>query len=246
MFDLSAADWLVIGLCSFMIGITKTGVPGFSILVVPLMAAVLPARASVGVLLGILILADLFAAIYYRRHAQWSHILRLLPATLVGIIIGYFGLKVVSDEQLKPIIGAVVLLILAIRYWQNRSSTEDESVPTQWWFIVGMGLLAGITTMMANAAGPIMIIYLLSMRLRKTEFIGTRAWFFFIINWTKVPFSANLALMTVESVKLDLIMLPCIAVGAITGILVLKRIPQKIFAIIVQILAAAAAVKLLF
>ena len=100
--------------------------------------------------------------------------------------------------------------------------------------------------MMANAAGPIMIIYLLAMRLPKVEFVGTGAWFFFVINWLKVPFSANLELMTVESVKLDLIMLPFIAAGAVTGILVLKRIPQKAFTAVVQILAAAAAIRLLF
>ena len=100
--------------------------------------------------------------------------------------------------------------------------------------------------MMANAAGPIMIIYLLAMRLPKVEFVGTSAWFFFVINWLKVPFSANLELMTAESVKLDLIMLPFIAVGAAVGILVLKRIPQKAFNVVVQILAAAAAIWLLF
>jgi len=111
---------------------------------------------------------------------------------------------------------------------------------------VGLGFLAGVTTMMANAAGPIMIIYLLAMRLPKIEFVGTSAWFFFVVNWLKVPFSVSLELMIAESLKLDLMMLPFIAIGAITGILVLKRIPQKAFNIVVQILAACAAIKLLF
>ena len=100
--------------------------------------------------------------------------------------------------------------------------------------------------MMANAAGPIMIIYLLAMRLPKIEFVGTGAWFFFVVNWLKVPFSANLDLMTAASVKLDLMMLPFIAAGAVIGIFFLKRIPQKAFIAVVQVLAAAAAVKLLF
>jgi len=100
--------------------------------------------------------------------------------------------------------------------------------------------------MMANAAGPVMIIYLLAIRLPKVEFVGTGAWFFFVVNWLKVPFSATLDLMTTETVKLNLIMLPFIAAGAITGILVLKRIPQKTFKVVVQVLAAAAAIKLLF
>lgn len=111
---------------------------------------------------------------------------------------------------------------------------------------MGVGFVAGVTTMMANAAGPIMIIYLVAMRLPKVEFVGTGAWFFFVINWVKVPFSASLELRTAESLRLDLMMLPFIASGAAAGILVLKRIPQKAFTIIVQVLAAAAAIKLLF
>jgi len=246
MFDLDLVGWMVVALCAAMVGVSKTGIPGVGILVVPLMAAVLPARSSVGVLLGILILADLFAVTYYRHHAQWGHVLRLLPAAFAGIVAGYFGLKIVSDRQLKPIIGGIVLAMLAVNYLRIRAGGENQRVPSQWWFVVGLGFLAGVTTMMANAAGPVMTVYLLAMKLPKLEFVGTSAWFFFVVNWLKVPFSAGLALMTAQSVKLDILMLPFIAAGAIVGILVLNRIPQKAFNIAVQILAATAAIKLLF
>ncbi|MHC4572586.1 MAG: sulfite exporter TauE/SafE family protein [Planctomycetota bacterium] len=246
MLELDTTGWLVVSLCAALVGIAKTGVPGITVLVVPLMAGVLPARSSVGVLLGMLILGDLFAAGYYRRNAQWGHVARLLPVALVGIIAGYFLLRAVSDEQLKPVIGGIVLAMLAVNYWRTAAGGKDAPVPTQWWFAAVMGLLAGVTTMMANAAGPIMVIYLLAMRLPKVEFVGTGAWFFFVTNRVKVPFSANLRLITAESVKLDLIMLPAIAAGAAAGILLLKRIPQGIFTTAVQILAAAAAVKLLW
>jgi len=246
MFDLDLFGWTVVAACAVMVGVAKTGIPGVGILVVPLMAGVLPARPSVGVLLGILILGDLFAATYYRHHAQWGHVLRLLPATFAGIVAGYFGLRIVTDEQLRPIIGAIVLAMLGVNYWRMRSKDENMRLPARWWFATVLGFLAGFTTMMANAAGPVMIIYLLAMGLPKFKFVGTAAWFFFVVNWIKVPFSANLELMTWESVKLDLLMLPFIAAGAVSGILVLKRIPQKTFAAAVQILAAAAAIKLLF
>ncbi len=244
--ELELSGWIVVALCAVMVGVTKTGIPGLGILVVPLMAIAIPARQSVGVLLGILILADVFAIVYHRRNAKWDHVVRLLPAAFAGIVVGYFGLKVVNDEQLKPIIGGIVLVMLGINYWRTRTKGKDAPVPIQWWFVAGLGFMAGITTMMANAAGPIMIIYLLAMRLPKIEFVGTSAWFFFVVNWLKVPFSANLDLMTAASVKLDLMMLPFIAVGAVIGIFFLKRIPQKAFTAVVQILAAAAAVKLLF
>ena len=246
MLELSMTDWVLVGLCALMVGVTKTGVPGFGILVVPLMAMALPARLSVGALLGILILADVFAAIYYRRHAQWSQIARLLPAAFAGVVVGYFCLKFVSDEQLRPIIGVIILLLFGVHFFKEQYYGDESKIPKQLWFAVGMGFLAGVVTMMANAAGPVVVIYLLAMRLDKKEFIGTRAWFFFIINWIKVPFGANLELITAETVKLDLIMLPVIAVGAVTGILILKYIPQKTFRVVVQILAATAAIKLLF
>jgi uncharacterized membrane protein YfcA len=246
MFDLDLVGWMVVVLCAAMVGLSKTGIPGVGILVVPLMAAVLPARSSVGVLLGILILGDLFAATYYRHHAQWGHVLRLLPAAFAGIVAGYFGLKVITDQQLRPIIGGIVLAMLAVNYWRTKAASANTQIPAGWWFVVGLGFLAGVTTMMANAAGPVMTVYLLAMKLPKLEFVGTAAWFFFVVNWLKVPFSAGLALMTAQSVKLDILMLPFIAAGAIVGILVLNRIPQKAFNIVVQILAAAAAIKLLF
>jgi len=139
-----------------------------------------------------------------------------------------------------------VLAMLAINYRRTKTKGKDAQIPTRWWFAAGLGFMAGVTTMMANAAGPIMIIYLLAMKLPKIEFVGTGAWFFFVINWLKVPFSASLNLMTAESVKLNLMMLPFIALGAVAGIFFLKRIPQKAFTAVVQFLAAAAAVKLLF
>lgn len=245
MLDLDPVGWIVVVICATMVGITKTGIPGLGILVVPLMASVLPARSSTGVLLGILILADLFAAGYHRHNARWRHILRLLPPAFAGIVVGYFGLKVVDDDLLKPIIGGIVLAMLGINYWRTRAKDKEAPVPAEWWFVVGLGFMAGVTTMMANAAGPIMIIYLLAMKLPKIEFVGTGAWFFFVVNWLKVPFSAKLDLMTAASVKLDLMMLPFIALGAVIGIFFLKRIPQKAFTAVVQILALAAAIKLL-
>ena len=244
--ELEPIAWIVVGLCAFVVGVSKTGIPGVGILPALLMVQVLPAQKSTGMLLGILILGDLFAAGYHRRNAKWSHMVRLLPAALAGIVAGYFTMTRITDAQLKPIIGAIVLIMLTLNYWRTRRQGESLHVPTQWWFAVGLGFMAGLTSMMANAAGPIMIIYLVAMRLPKVEFVGTSAWFFFIINWLKVPFSANLDLMNAASIKLNLMMIPAIAVGAVVGIVFLKRIPQKTFNAVVQILAIAAAIKLLF
>ncbi len=243
--NLSVLDYSTVALCAALVGISKTGIPGMGILVVPLLASVVPAKTSVGLLLPMLIFADIFAVTYYRRSAVWSHLVKLLPAAVVGVVIGYFLLDRINSAQLKPIIGIIVLTLLGINYWRNRGLKEQD-IPRQWWFAAVMGLLAGVTTMLANAAGPIMIIYLLAMRLPKQEFIGTGAWYFFLINWFKVPFSANLGLINAETLKINLFCFPIIAAGAIAGIFVLKRIPQKFFNNLIQILAGLAACRLIF
>jgi uncharacterized membrane protein YfcA len=194
-----------------------------------------------------LILGDVFAVAYYRRHAEWSHLVRLLPWTVAGVVLGYLALGRVTDRQLRPAIGGVILAMLAVNLWRTWSARQREpEVPSHWSFGAAMGVLAGTTTMMANAAGPIMAIYLLAMRLPKTAFIGTGAWYFFVLNTFKVPFSAHLGLITSASIRVNLMLAPAVVVGAFLGVLVLKRIPEKAFGWVVQALAAAAALKLLF
>jgi len=248
VFDLNSTGWFLIGLCAFLVGVSKTGLPGFGILIVPLMAMALPilARESTGVRLGMLILGDLFAAGYYRRVAEWKHVLRLLPPAFLGIVAGWRIMELLTDSQPKRLIGLIVLAMLAVHFWRTRLQGENAPIPTQWWFGATLGFVAGVTTMMANAAGPVMVVYLLAMRLPKVAFVGTSAWFFFAVNWLKVPFSAQLALTTGASVKLGLLMLPLILLGSIAGVFFLRRIPQGAFNSIIQLLAAAAAIKLLF
>ena len=239
------SQWAILAIGAFAIGVSKTGLPGVGILVVPLLAMAFPAKASVGLLLPILIFADLFAVGYYRRHGQWRHLIKLLPWAVVGIGFGYAILSKIDSATLKPLIGIIVLAMLAIRL-RSILKNDPQNLPDHWSFAAMMGLLAGATTMMANAAGPVMVLYLLSMHFPKQKFIGTAAWFFFIVNWIKVPLMTNLDMITLASLKIDAAVFPAVVLGAIAGIWLLKRIPQRLFNIIALILAAAAAIRLLF
>ncbi len=245
MFALSFSGWLISASASILIGISKTGIPGSGILAVPLMADVLPARSSTGAVLVLLIFADIFAVCYYKRHAVWRHLIRIMPYTAIGIVIGYLALGRISDSQLQPVIGAVVLLMLTVSFWRDKNPHMLTEIHLKPAFGIILGIIAGITTMMANAAGPILIIYLIAMKLPKKQFIGTSAWYFMILNWVKVPFSASLGLITPESIRFNLVLLPFVAAGAVLGIFILKRIPQKTFRSAVQILAGASALRLL-
>ena len=232
-------------LASLLIGISKTGIPGLGILAILLVAQVIPAKASTGVILPMLIVGDIFAVAYYKRHAVWSHLYRLFPWAMAGIVGGYLIMDKISDRQLKPLIGIIVLSLLILNYFRNRRPDADLHIPTDWRFAAVLGLLAGMTTMLANAAGPIMIIYLLAMRLPRQEFLGTGAWYFFLMNLFKVPFSANLGLINPQSLMLNLVNLPLLAIGALLGVYLLRILPEKQFAILVQILALAAALRLI-
>ncbi|MCK5736312.1 MAG: sulfite exporter TauE/SafE family protein [Spirochaetaceae bacterium] len=242
--DYSTLQWWILAAVALFVGISKTGLPGIGIIIVPLLAMIFPSRMSTGLLLPILAMADVFAVAYYRRHADWKIILRLLPWALLGIGVGTIVVRYLNDEIMRPLIGSIILVLLVLNYFRQRFWTREDQIPSHWAFAAIMGLAAGLTTQLANAAGPIMVIYLLSMRLEKDKYIGTGAWYFLILNWLKIPLFILDGRITIESVKADLVTLPLIAVGAFLGILILKKIPLKWFNIIIQVLAAATAVKL--
>lgn len=245
MDDMSWLSWGVLAACMFLVGLSKTGIPGVGILAILLVASVIPARASTGLVLPMLIVGDVFAVSYYHRHAVWRYLLILLPCAAVGVVVGYVAMGYVNDVQLRRIIGAIVLALLGINAWWTRHARDENAVPSGWWVAAVFGLLAGVTTMMANAAGPIMTIYLLAMRLPKQEFVGTGAWYFLLVNCFKVPFSAQLGLITLTSLKFNLMLSPMVILGALAGVAVIKRIPDKVFQVVVEWLAVAAAAKLL-
>ncbi len=246
MLDFSVGEWIVVITAGAMLlGFSKTGIPGINMVFVPIIATILPARESTGFLLPLLIVGDIFAVIYYKRHTQWRYLLKLLPFSLVGIIAGYFTMRGLGDAQIKPIIGVIVLVMLAVQAYRTFRKI-DESIPKGIWFALIMGFLAGFTTMVANAAGPAMAIYLLAMRLPKEQYIGTGAWYFFIVNLLKVPLSASLGLITAQSLLTGSVLIPAIAIGAYLGIKLVPHIPQKTFQVLILVVTAAGAIRLLF
>lgn len=209
--DISTLSYIYIFMAALLVGFTKTSVGGVGILAVLLMALAIPGKGSPGVMLPMLIIADIFAVIYYRRHCNWGILLKLFPMTAVGVIIGYFAVDMISAEIFEKVIGATILFMLV---FEILVPARRDAPPALTAFV---GNFAGFSTMVANAAGPIFGVYLLQMGLPKNEFVGTRSWFFLLVNIFKIPFSANLGLVTVETLKLDLMFVPVIFVGAYLG-----------------------------
>ncbi|MCK5802504.1 MAG: sulfite exporter TauE/SafE family protein [Lentisphaeria bacterium] len=245
MFELTAANWGWVVCAALLLGTTKMGVAGLSMIAIPIMVMVFGARASTGVMLPLLICGDILAVSYYHRHADWKILVRMLPIAMTGVVGGFFLLRVVTNEQLTFFMGSIILGLIVVTMLRDRGVIPEERIPTGIGFAVVMGLTAGVMTMMANAAGPVMAVYLLSMKLPKNRFIGTSSWFFIVLNVFKVPFSAKLNLITRDSLMFDLKVIPCILLGAVVGILIVKRLSNKKYVMWVQIAAAAGALKLI-
>ena len=224
--DLSFLEWALAVLCGIMVGMSKTGVAGIGNLVVPIMALIFGGRPSGGLLLPMLIMADVFGVTYYHRAAEWRYVLRLLPWGLAGVGIGVVVGKHISDLQFKQLIGGIVVFSLAVMVWQD--FRKKKEVPHEWYFAAFFGLLGGFTTMIGNAAGPIMSVFFLSMNLPKNNYVGTAAWYFMIVNVIKLPFQIWVwGNVSIQTLTFDLMMLPAIAVGAFLGIRLVKRISDN-------------------
>jgi hypothetical protein len=212
-----------------------------------LMAELMPARQSTGVVLPLLICGDFMAVGTFRRHVRWPYVRRTLPPTVAGIVLGFFLLKLpLHDGFFRILIGGIILALVVLQTARNRlPSLDTKVVPAGGPAALATGVACGITTMVANAAGPVMAIYLLAMRLPQFEFVGTAAVFFMLVNLIKVPFSSALGLISPHSLSLDLVLVPAVAAGVFSGRKLIAHIPRRAFESLVLILAAAAAIKLI-
>ena len=229
-----------------LMGVAKTGLPGFSIPSVALMTEAFAddARLAIGAMLPVLLVGDTLAVIWYRHHARWDRLWRLFPYVALGMVPGWLLLRWLPEgNDLRPILGVLILGLVALEVCRRRFDWQD--VPHQWWFVAAMGLLAGFCTIVAHAAFPVTAVYLLSQGMAKREFMGTATWFYLIVNFTKVPFYAQAGMLTRQTLLFDLAIIPAALAGAILGIYVLVRIPQRLFDALALALSAVAAVRLL-
>lgn len=251
-FSYSIAQWAALFFASFFVGLSKTGIPGVGIFAIGLFATVIPARASAGVVLPLLIAADMVAVIAYWREARWAQLLRLFPWAIFGIIAGWLAMDHIDDRQTARLIGLILTIMVLLQFyrsWQRRrnpvQTKQEAETPHGHSYTASMGSLAGFTTMVANAAGPIMNLYLVAMRMPKMAFMGTAAWYFFLLNSFKVPFSINLGLINWPSFILNLKLVPTVLAGAVFGRLLLPYINQRLFEAIALGFALIAGVRLL-
>jgi uncharacterized protein len=254
--ELAPWQWLLGMFCAMGVGLAKTGVPGLGIFAVPLMVlAVGDARQSAGWLLPLLCVADVFAVVYYRRHAETRRLFSLLPWVLLGMLGGALVLGG-PEPLLRRVVGGIVLAMVLLRLARGarpkvEAAPEAVAAPAAagraaaTLQAAGYGITAGFATTVANAAGPVMNLYLLAKRLPKHEFIATGAWFFLVVNFSKLPLYAYHGLIHRRSLLFDLVCLPAVVLGARFGRALFARLPQRAFELLVLLFTSAAALLLL-
>lgn len=269
MEQLTFAHWFLLAFGAFIMGMSKGGLPGAGNLTVAIYALVLEdalgpvgVPLSVGLLLPVLISADVTATLVYRRHADWKFIVRLLPFFLVGTVVGWLVFDFFQggggrERLLKYIVGGILLGMTALHFFlkARRQQKEKKQVSQKTAIVprkgsVGLGaffgLLGGVATMLANAAGPVAQLYLLAMGLPKYAFIGTSAWLFLIVNVVKIPFMIDLQIITLESMSVSWWMFLPSVMGAALAPFLVKYINQALFERLVWFFIVIAGLRMLF
>src|SRR5277367_4312015 len=233
--------WAFAAIGAFMVGVSKAGITGLSILSIALFNHVFSSsKQASGLVLPLLIFGDFVAVFSYRKHTQWRFLWRLFPWTAAGVVIGYFTLGHISDHTARILIGWIIVSLALLSFWRKFAAApaEEKAASFHWSVGAAIGMTAGFITLVANAAGPLMAIYLVAMRLPKMEYVGTAAVFFMLLNLFKVPFMVDLGLITVPSFGFNLLLAPAVVLGAVAGRWLLLRVNQKLFEQLVLALSA--------
>jgi uncharacterized membrane protein YfcA len=189
----------------------------------------MPARESTAALLLLLLVGDVLAVSIYRHDCDWSLLRHLVPAVLPGLVLGSVAVALVDDSTMRIGLGIVLLLLVLAQLLSRRVTQDDEQVGWSRWSTRGIGVAAGFTTMVANAAGPVMTLYLVAQGVDKRRFLGTAAWFFFGVNLSKLPFSVGLGLIHTDMLLSTAILAPAVLLGGVVGLLVVTRLRQGSF-----------------
>ena len=238
--DLTPGYLILFMAAALILGMSKAGLSGFGLMAVPLMALIFGAKASTGVILPMLIIADIMAVWYYHRHAVWKYILVILPWVVLGIVTALITGNIINDDQFRILLLTIVWIMLILMVMNDLRKKHEDNIPYSRFFSSLMGFVGGFATMIGNAAGPVFTLYFLSKRLPKKEFIGTSAWLYLIMNVGKLPLQAVVwKNITVASLIPGLISFPVIALGIYLGIRIVKLFPEKAYRVFVIVTTLA-------
>jgi len=245
-FDASGPTVALACLGALCLGVSKTGFPGLAIINVLIIAELFGAKNSVGIILPMLIVCDLLVYPIFRKYASWKMVWPLIPVTLAAVVGASLLLDALNDQTARRVIGIIILFMLVLQLIREFRREFLENLPDSRVFRWFSCVLIGVSTMLANAAGPVYSIWALVHRMKKEDFLGVGARLFLLVNLFKVPFLGQLELINSGSLFLNSILLPALVIGILLGKRLIHLVPQRAFEILLYGFSALAAVRLLF
>lgn len=243
--ELTVSQWLLAILAAAGIGVSKSGFTGLGMFHVAVFAELFGGKSSTGIVLPMLIVGDVCSVAVFGKSAHWQYIKRVFPPAAIGVVVGWALMERINASVYQAVIGCILLCLIAMQAVRMVRPSLFDVVPHSLAFAWGLGIVAGITTMLANAAGPIVALYLLVVALPKAELVGTGAWFFLILNVYKLPFSAEQGLIDGGTLAFNLALTPAIIAGTFLGRWLIRLVPQRLFDAMLLTFVAIAALRLI-
>lgn len=246
MFDLTGIQWLILLFSAVNVGFAKTGLQGATMPAIIFIASAFGGQLSSAIMLVMLIIGDMFAIKEYGRNIKVKRILNLMPATIVGVILGTIIGSRINDGQFKMLMAILVIISLIVLILQEFGKNSFE-IPENKMVSSIAGALSGLSSMIGNVAGPIFNVYILSKNLKKEAMISSIAWFFVFLNLIKLPFHIFVwHTFSLKIIVLGVMMLPIIYIGSKLGVTLIQKINEDTYRILMIVVTAIGAINLIF
>lgn len=227
--DSTVTFYLITGFVIFLIGVSKGGLGGAAgAAATPLMALVMPVEQVLGLMLPLLMMADVFAVASHWRRWDNRLLLLLVPASLIGITLGTALLTTISSDALRQGLAVIVILFVLYKIFERRIQSAVTYQPRAWHGVL-TGAVAGFTSTLAHTGGPPVAIYLLMQQVTPRVFVATSAVYFAIINWLKVPYYIYAGVLDLNQLRQVVWLLPLIPISVLVGRWLSTRIDKKTF-----------------
>lgn len=230
-----------------LFGISKGGFGGgLGTAAVPLMALVISPVQAAAILLPILCVMDLVALWKFRGKWVWPELRVLLPASLIGILVGTLLFEYMSAAVVRLIVGAVAIAF-TLHFWINKQRASGEELPdyARSYGMLG-GSVAGFTSFVAHSGGPPISMYLLRRPLDRTDFAATTIVFFAVVNYVKLVPYTWLGQFDTDNLATSAALVVLAPVGVLIGAWLHKRVTDRFFFAFVYVLLFVVGLKLVY
>ena len=238
---MSAFDITILLFAGLVSGFSKFSIGGMGLLVLPIIMIVLPGPDALGVLIPVYIIIDFLAISSYRKNIAWQVLFRLLPLAFIGVLIGGKLLANIDPGQYVYVLSTIMVGMILLSVYLEVRPASFMRHPIAAYTI---GLVSGFISLIANATGPLVSLFLMEQNLSKRAYVSTRAWAFLVINLSKLPVLFSLGFVDKSTLPISLMCLPGVIVGAFLGAYLIKRINLKQFKWLIRGMAVLAAIKL--